>query len=163
MIVHFSQSNTFSQDRIFSVRIVHLKSWLYFTIHNHIFYHLIGTLIGFVLINWYYFSFQSQNLQIYLTCFQSVFMFPIYVPSLDMANKMDIVKYYNVCIHGSTPIMVRLLMRLNLTNMASHLVRRVDSWWDRRTLGEIFGLLVRWPYTWWDDHTLGEILSRQDN
>ena len=143
MIVHFSQSNTFSQDRIFSVRIVHFKSWLYLTIHNRIFYHLIGTFIGFVLINWYYFSLQSQNLQIFFSCFQSVFMFPIYVPSLDVANKMDIVKYYNVCIHEGTPIMVRLLMRLNLTNMASHLVRRVDSWWDRRTLGEMTIHLVR--------------------
>ena len=27
-----------------------------------------------------------------------------------------------------TPMLVRLLLRLNLTNMGSHLVRRVDSW-----------------------------------
>jgi len=27
-----------------------------------------------------------------------------------------------------TPMLVRLLVRLNLTNMASHLVRQWDSW-----------------------------------
>ena len=53
-------------------------------------------------------------------------------------------------------MLVRLLVRLNLTNMASHLVRQWDSWWDFWTLGETFGLLVRLLDSWWDDQTLGE-------
>ena len=58
--------------------------------------------------------------------------------------------------HLGTPMLVRLLVRLNLTNMASHLVRQWDSWWDFWTLGETFGLLVRLLDSWWDDQTLGE-------
>ena len=44
----------------------------------------------------------------------------------------------------------------------SHLVKWVDSWWNRKNLGEKDWLLVKWVDSWWNQKYLGEIIFRQD-
>ena len=41
----------------------------------------------------------------------------------------------------------------------SHLVKWVDSWWNRKNLGEIGYILVKWVDSWWNQKYLGEIIK----